>query len=119
MKCNTGKITKQKDVYGTIHKAMSYDELVTNAIAVTEEQLPNLPTGTRLLIVKSKIDVIVGEIDIFFFLDANSIHSFKRLSGGKNAVVPITLPLLNKYGVTKEQFIEDFKNKGLVAVPTE
>lgn len=47
------------------------------------------------------------------------MHSFKRLSGDKNAVVPITLTLLNKYGVTKEQFIEDFKNKGLVAVPTE
>ena len=119
MNCNTGEITKHRDVYGTIHKSMSYDDLVTNAIAVTEEQMPNLPTGTRLLIVKSKIDVIVGEIDIFFFLDANSIRSFKKLSGDKNAVVPITLPLLNKYGVTKEQFIEDFENKGLVAVPTE
>lgn len=118
MKCNTGKIKKQRDVYGTIYKSMSYNDLVINAIAVTEGNLPYLPEGTRLLIVKSKMDAIVGEVDIFFFLDVNSIPSFKRLSGDKNAVVPITLPLLNMYGVTKEQFIKDFNDKGLVAIPT-
>lgn len=98
---------------------MTHDEFVTNVIAVTEGQMPNFPFETRLLIVKSKIDIIVGESDAFYFLDANSICSFKRISGDQNAVAPIALPLLNKYGVTKEQFIEDFKNKGLVAVPTE
>jgi hypothetical protein len=117
MKCNTGKIKKQRDVYGTIYKSMSYNDLVINAIAVTEGNLPYLPEGTRLLIVKSKMDAIVGEVDIFFFLDVNSIPSFKRLSAGENVLVPITLPLLNKYGVTKEQFIKDFNDKGLVVIP--
>ena len=84
MKCNTGKIKKQKDVYGTIYKSMSYNDLVINAIAVTEGNLPYLPEGTRLLIVKSKMDVIFGEVDIFFFLDVNSIPSFKRLSAEEN-----------------------------------
>ena len=117
MKCNTGKIKKQKDACGTIYKSMSYDDLVINTIAVTEGNLPYLPEGTRLLIVKSKMDAIVGEVDIFFFLDVNSIPSFKRLSEGENVVAPITLPLLNKYGVTKEQFIKDFNDKGLVVIP--
>ena len=117
MKCNTGKIKKQRDVYGTIYKSMSYNDLVINAIAVTEGNLPYLPEGTRLLIVKSKMDVIFGEVDIFFFLDVNSIPSFKRLSAGENVLAPITLPLLNKYGVTKEQFIKDFNDKGLVVIP--
>ena len=117
MKCNVS-FAKRKDVYESIHKSMSYDDLLINTIAFTEEQVPNLPSGTRLLIVKSKIDFIVKEVDIFFFLDANSIHSFKQLAPEKNAVVPITLPLLNKYGVTKEKFIKDFQNKGLVAIPT-
>lgn len=118
MKCNTGKIKKQKDVYGTIYKSMSYNDLVINAIAVTEGNLPYLPEGTRLLIVKSKMDVIVGEVDIFFFLDVNSIPSFKRLSAEENVLAPITLPLLNKYGVTKERFIKDFNDKGLVVIPS-
>ena len=91
MKCNTGKIKKQRDVYGTIYKSMSYNDLVINAIAVIEGNLPYLPEGTRLLIVKSKMDVIVGEVDIFFFLDVNSIHSFKRLSAGENVLAPISV----------------------------
>ena len=118
MKCDTGKIKKQRDVYGTIYKSMSYNDLVINAIVVTEGNLPYLSEGTRLLIVKSKVDVIVAEVDIFFFLDVSSIPSFKRLSAGEDVLVPITLPLLNMYGVTKEQFIKDFTDKGLVAIPT-
>ena len=118
MKCNTGKIMKLKDVYRTVHKSISYDDLLTNTVGVPEEQIPYIPMGTKMLMVKSKIDVIVGEVDIFFFFDANSIHSFKKLSPEKDIVVPITLPLLEQYGVTKEQFIKDYNNKGLVVIPT-
>ena len=118
MKCNTGKSMVQKDVDKTVYRSMSYNDLVINAIAGTEENFPRLPEATRLLIVKSKMDAIFGEVDIFFFLDVNSIPSFKRLSAGEDVLVPITLPLLNMYGVTKEQFIKDFNDKGLVAIPT-
>jgi len=110
MLCN---IKKKKDVYDAIHSEMSYEELRLRSVAVRKEQVPNLPAKTRELIVRTKIDVIVSEIEMFFFLDASSIHSFKQ-AGDYNAIVPLTIPLLEKYQVTPEQFIADYKSDGII-----
>lgn len=69
--------------------------------------------------VKSKIDFIIEEIDMFYFLDVMSIHSFNKLSSEKHPLVPTTLTLLDKYGVTKEQFVKDSEGKGFVAIPNQ
>ena len=110
MLCN---IKKKKDVYDTIHSEMSYEELRLHSVAVRKEQVPNLPASTRELIVRTKIDVIVGEVEMFFFLDASSICTFNQ-GDNDNTIVPITIPLLDKYGVTPKQFITDYKNDGVI-----
>ena len=110
MLCN---IKKKKDVYDTIHSKMSYEELRLHSVAVRKEQVPNLPAMTRELIVRTKIDVIVGEVEMFFFLDTSSINELNQ-DVNDNTIVPITILLLDKYGVTPEQFISDYKNDGVI-----
>lgn len=92
---------------------MSYENLVINAVAVTEEMVPGLPAKTRSSIVKIKVDFIVEEKELLFFVDVAYIRSLNR-TGNRSLCIPITTSLLNRYGVTPQRFIEDFNNRGIV-----
>lgn len=119
MKANTQRnIIKKKNVYNNIYEELNYNELVTNAMAVPKEYSPKLPTVTRSLIVTTKVDCIIGEKELLFFLDVTSIQSLNQ-TDTQSAYVPITVPLLNRYGVTPQQFIEDFKHNEIVAIIVE
>lgn len=47
------------------------------------------------------------------FVDVSAITS---ISKGQSALVPLTKDLLELYGVSAKQFVEDFKNEILVVI---
>lgn len=106
MKNDAVKITMQENIHETIHKSMSYDDLLANTIACTEEDLPCLSDGTLILALN------IGAT-FFFFLDVTSIFPSRGLAPDAIKAVPINFLLLNMYGVSEEQFIAAYTNKVL------
>ena len=112
MRCNYCRKSKsteyRKDLMFTIHKKMSYEELLENAIGLGSYYVPKLPEKVQHLIVRTQTEYGL----ITFFLDTSPIKSLGY--GDKVAIAPITIDLLELYGVTREQFINDYFSKNTI-----
>lgn len=115
MNCNIKKdaIIFKKDVDKTIHKNMSYNELLVNTIVLSEENIPSIPTNIRYLTIHSTIDMLLFELKMYYFLEISETSIF---NANKNELqlIPITSALLSLYGVTQEQFLEDYSKQSLI-----
>lgn len=113
MKCNykrKNEFVYRKNLILTIHKSMSYQEVIYNTVALTSDFIPELPEKTQHLLVRTVIENRIFS----FFLDLSPIS---KSLGHRNELVgiaPITADLLELYGVSPLQFIKDFKDAGAV-----
>lgn len=109
MRCNYGRKSKaveyRKDLMLTIHKEMSYEELLENTAGLGSYYVPKLPEKVQHLIVRTQTEYGL----ITFFLDTSPIKSLGY--GDKVALAPITIDLLELYEVTGEQFVNDYFSK--------
>ncbi len=112
MKCNykrnATELRYQKGLLLSIHKSMSYQKLIDNTSALSNSLLPPMPEITSKLLIRTQIN----QIPVGMFIDVSSINS---ISNGQTAIVALTEDLLELYGVSPEQFVEDFKKEILVA----
>lgn len=118
MRCNYGKKDKQmqycKNLMIAIHKEMSYEKLLENAVGFGEYYVPKLPEKVQRLILR----VEFSNKMLTFFLDISHIKSLGF--GDKIAIAPLTVDLLELYGVTPQKFADDyFADKSNLAVCIE
>ena len=119
MKCNYKRsATKGKDVYKNIYENLSYEELLVNTAGVLEDNMPCVPSNTRSLMVYSKIDMLLFDVKKYYFVDVTDISAINK-NGEKKLVVPITIPLLALYGITSQQFIDDFTKQSVTLMITD
>lgn len=117
MKCNyqrNNTSNKQKGVYQKIHDNFSYEELLKNTVGVLEDNMPYVPSNTKLLMVHSTIDMLIDDVKVYYYVDATKIPALNKNNEPK-IVAPITVILLSLYGVTPQEFLDDFqKGNGLI-----
>ena len=80
--------------------------------------MPCVPSNTRSLMVYSKIDMLLFDVKKYYFVDVTDISAINK-NGEKKLVVPITIPLLALYGITSQQFIDDFTKQSVTLMITD
>lgn len=117
MKCNYKQkhsSGKQKGVYQKVHDTLSYAELLKNTVGVVEDNMPCVPSNTKSLMVRSTIDMLLFDVNVYYFVDATKIPALNK-NNEQKLFVPVTILLLSQYGVSSSKFIDDFqKNNGVI-----
>lgn len=108
MKCAlniTNKVFSRSGVESTIHQSMSYRDIIENVIFTNEKYGSDMFNAVRTCTVHYK-DKLTGA-KLYGFIDLSSIKAF---AGGEKQLClsPVTTTLLERYGVTWKQFLEDF-----------
>lgn len=96
-----------KDLRVSIHNTYSYTELIQNCVAVPIRLMPELLTTTReiLVVIRSSSEDFgyVVDLSALKIVDSNNKYYPDRAY-----LTPLTTDLLDLYGVSPEQFVNDF-----------
>ena len=112
MKCNI----KRNDTYMTrcglesnIHRQMSYRDIIDNVICFGPNDIPQIPDNVKRITATIKVPNL--GVPVYAFVDVASI---KGANYHNPVLSPVTSTLLDRYGVTPDQFAEDFCREVLV-----
>ena len=106
MKCNIRRKNTVTTCYGlesNIHQQMSYRDIIDNVICFGPNDIPQIPDNVKMIIATIKIPNL--GVPVYAFVDVASI---KGANYHNPVLSPVTSTLLDRYGVTPDQFAEDF-----------
>ena len=102
------EMKKQKSVYTTICSEMSYDDILHNIIIKDEKSADFLDDDVKSIVV-SATTIFDSDVEYYFFVDITTI--FTELKEEIIAFIPVTIFLLEFYGVTPQQFLDDYSQR--------
>lgn len=113
MKCNINRtkntMTTRCGLESNIHQQMSYRDIIDNVICFGPNDIPQIPDNVKMIIATIKIPNL--GVPVYAFVDVASI---KGANYHNPVLSPVTSTLLDRYGVTPDQFAEDFCREVLV-----
>ncbi len=111
MKCNI----KRNDTYmtrfgleSTIYQQISYRDIIDNVVCFGANNMPQIPNNVKNITARIQIPNL--GIPVYAFVD---IVSIKGANYHNPVLSPVTSTLLERYGVTPEQFADDFCREAL------
>ena len=113
MKCNINRtkntMTTRYGLESNIHQQMSYRDIIDNVICFGPNDIPQIPDNVKMITATIKIPNL--GVPVYAFVDVASI---KGANYHNPVLSPVTSTLLDRYGVTPDQFAEDFCREVLV-----
>ena len=99
-----------ENLYDVIWKNMSYWDIVNNTTLFKEESIPFIQKDF-LSYILSATTLFTGDTVYYIFVDVSSaVEEIQNHNDGK-AVIPITEKFIKKYGVSRQQYIDDCSKK--------